>query len=144
MEFLLFAIPFAAFIIIAVVIFVGMSSSNSHLNKMDTQTKIKLEESKKKTIEKINKKKSGGILAKNNIKTNISIQQDIYKMVEDQEKQIKQLDSLIDKNKSSINKELKLNYLKPQKNTTRKLEISNENLVRGIITMQYLDRRKRG
>ncbi|MBF0714922.1 hypothetical protein [Gemelliphila palaticanis] len=126
-------IPIAIFIIFSIFIFVKFSDSNKHLDNMDTQSKLELERLRKEVIDKIKNKNI------NSSETESNYEQ-LMSEVKKNQKETSELQNII---KNYHNKKYEYVENKKEESFSNRLSFNKDNLVRGLIAKEYLDRKKR-
>lgn len=126
-------IPIAIFIIFSIFIFVKFSNSNKHLENMDTQSKLELERLRKEVIEKIRNKN-------NKSDSELLSYEELFQEVKQNQKDIAELQNIIKNYHAKKYEEINDSQ---DEIKTGSLVFNKENLVRGIIAKEYLERRKR-
>lgn len=126
-------IPIAIFIIFSIFIFVKFSNSNKHLENMDTQSKLELERLRKEVIEKIRNKN-------NKSDSELLSYEELFQEAKQNQKDIAQLQNIIKNYHAKKYEEINDSQDEIKAGS---LVFNKENLVRGIIAKEYLERRKR-
>lgn len=135
MNVLLFAVPITFFVIIITVVFVITSDSNKYVKNLSNEEQIRLDRLKQEVlndIQKNNKKNSTSELSG----------ESLVKQLENQSKELDELKTEIVNYKKFYKKQF-INTISEKKTTSKKLEFTKENLVRGIIASQYLPKKTR-
>lgn len=144
MEFLLFAIPIIIIVIGGIVLTVVLSDSNKHIKKLDTSSKLELEKLRRETMEQIRKLKNKEYVPEKEITfDNKSFEENIKeqnKKVLELEKQLTEYKNTL-KNTNTKLREVDYNF---DNTNEKKLIFNKQNLVRGIIAKEYLNRKRRG
>lgn len=140
MDFLLVAVPVIILVVGIIFAIVMLSDSNRHVKNMDTASQLELERNKEAALEEIRKIKARGFVPEDCLEKEVSAQDDLSAKVNTQAEEIEKLRTELEKLKKN-SKNNNASIVTSEKES--KLNFSKENLVRGLITKEYLQKKNR-
>ncbi|MBF0710264.1 MULTISPECIES: hypothetical protein [unclassified Gemella] len=136
MNFLFVAIPVIVVLVGLIFVIVMFSDSNKHVNNMDTARQLELERNKEAALEEVRKLKNREFTLEENSNEMDDLNSKVNTQAEEIEKLRAELEEL---RKNSQKKEI--SNIVENKSI---LNFSKTNIVKGLITKEYLEKKGRG
>lgn len=145
MSFLFVAIPVIIVVVGVSLAFVFLSDSKKHVSRMDTEQQNNLEKMRQEALQEVDKLKSRSNKSIHSADSEVVDVNEVNKKIEDQSEEIERLKKELAKLKSSktTDSNLGIANINLSDNSTSQLVFSRENIVRGLITKEYLPRKNR-
>lgn len=145
MSFLFVAIPVIIVVVGVSLAFVFLSDSKKHVSRMDTEQQNNLEKMRQEALQEVDKLKSRSNKSIHSVDSEVVDVNEVNKKIEDQSEEIERLKKELAKLKSSktTDSNLGIANINLSDNSTSQLVFSRENIVRGLITKEYLPRKNR-